>query len=79
VILHEQPDGTWAEDSPPDCEACDLAWDGTPGRVLVGTAVGGRRTYTCEGCRHITFWPPGRQGVHHGIGAAPNGEVLSSW
>lgn len=73
-------DGSWQEDVPPDCENCSLAWpfDGTIGRVLVGTAVGGRRTFTCEGCGHITYWPPtlgDRPTPDWRIGMAPTGEV----
>lgn len=55
--LIPRPGGGHAEDAPPDCEACDLAWpfDGTPDRVLVGTTSEGTRTYTCAGCGHVTY------------------------
>lgn len=75
-------DSSWVEDVPPDCENCSLAWpfDGTIGRVLVGTAVGGRRTFTCEGCWHITYWPPtldNRPPAEWRIGRAPDEKIPS--
>ena len=75
--LIQQPDGTWAEDAPPDCPVCSLAWpfDGSTGRVIVGTAVGGRRYWTCQGCGHTTWAVEPHGESRREIGAAPDGEV----
>lgn len=71
--LVQRPDGRWAEQAPPDCEACSLAWDGTAGRVLVGNHCD-RRTYECQGCGHVTGL--GSQGRAPQPMMAPDGEQV---